>query len=77
MTVDVVAKKAPLDLGLEAPVVGVVGVIGAGQMGSGIAHVCAHIEGRESMRAFFLAILFLAALVCLNQASAAGGCGPG
>ena len=41
MTVDVLAKKGHADLGLEASPVGIVGVIGAGQMGSGIAHVCA------------------------------------
>jgi 3-hydroxybutyryl-CoA dehydrogenase len=41
MTVDVIAHKGPADLEQEAPVVQVVGIIGAGQMGAGIAHVCA------------------------------------
>jgi len=41
VTVDVLAKKGPADLEQAAPVVQVVGVVGAGQMGSGIAHVCA------------------------------------
>jgi len=41
VTVDVVAKKGPADLELEAPAVQVVGIVGAGQMGAGIAHVCA------------------------------------
>jgi 3-hydroxybutyryl-CoA dehydrogenase len=41
VTIDVLAKKGPADLEQAAPVVQVVGVVGAGQMGSGIAHVCA------------------------------------
>ena len=41
MTVDVVLQKGPADLARAAPGVAVVGVVGAGQMGSGIAHVCA------------------------------------
>ncbi|GAC1488557.1 MAG: 3-hydroxybutyryl-CoA dehydrogenase [Acetobacteraceae bacterium] len=41
MTVDVVALKGAAGLEDATPAVQVVGVIGAGQMGSGIAHVCA------------------------------------
>jgi 3-hydroxybutyryl-CoA dehydrogenase len=41
LTVDVIAKAGGADLALAVPEVQVVGVIGAGQMGSGIAHVCA------------------------------------
>jgi len=41
LTVDVVAQKGPTDLAHAVPNIRVVGVIGAGQMGSGIAHVCA------------------------------------
>ncbi len=41
MTVDVLAKKGRADLGRDEPVVQIVGIVGAGQMGSGIAHVCA------------------------------------
>ena len=41
MTVDVLTLPQTPDIELEAPRVEVVGVVGAGQMGSGIAHVCA------------------------------------
>jgi 3-hydroxybutyryl-CoA dehydrogenase len=41
VTVDVIAKKGTADLEQSAPVVQVIGIVGAGQMGSGIAHVCA------------------------------------
>ena len=41
MTVDVRPAPGIADLALAAPAVQAVGVIGAGQMGSGIAHVCA------------------------------------
>ena len=41
MTIDVLATPATADLQAAVPVVKVVGVIGAGQMGAGIAHVCA------------------------------------
>jgi 3-hydroxybutyryl-CoA dehydrogenase len=41
VTVDVLAKKGRADLGRDEPVVQIVGIVGAGQMGSGIAHVCA------------------------------------
>jgi len=41
MTVDVRPTPGIADLGAAAPAVQAVGVIGAGQMGSGIAHVCA------------------------------------
>jgi 3-hydroxybutyryl-CoA dehydrogenase len=39
MNTDVTAT--PADAGLQSPVIARVGVIGAGQMGNGIAHVCA------------------------------------
>ena len=41
MTIDVRPAPALADQGIVPPAVQVVGVIGAGQMGSGIAHVCA------------------------------------
>ncbi len=41
MTIDVRPAPALADQGAATPAVQVVGVIGAGQMGSGIAHVCA------------------------------------
>ncbi len=41
MTIDVVAQKGLTVLAHAVPDIRVVGVIGAGQMGSGIAHVCA------------------------------------
>jgi 3-hydroxybutyryl-CoA dehydrogenase len=41
MTVDVKAAPSPGPLLSEAPDISSVGVIGAGQMGNGIAHVCA------------------------------------
>ena len=41
MTVDVVLRKGAHDLARPAPDIQVVGVVGAGQMGAGIAHVCA------------------------------------
>lgn len=41
MTVDVRPAPVVANLALAAPAVQAVGVIGAGQMGSGIAHVCA------------------------------------
>jgi 3-hydroxybutyryl-CoA dehydrogenase len=41
MTVDIRPTPGIADLGAAAPAVQAVGVIGAGQMGSGIAHVCA------------------------------------
>ena len=41
MTVDVRPAPGVADVALAAPAVQAVGVIGAGQMGSGIAHVCA------------------------------------
>ncbi len=41
MTVDVRPAPGIASLGVAAPAVQAVGVIGAGQMGSGIAHVCA------------------------------------
>ncbi len=41
MNVDVAASVVVADALMAAPVIAKVGVIGAGQMGSGIAHVCA------------------------------------
>jgi len=41
LTIDVVAQKGLTVLAHAVPDIRVVGVIGAGQMGSGIAHVCA------------------------------------
>ncbi len=41
MNVDVKPSPAPSDLAAEPPEIARVGVIGAGQMGNGIAHVCA------------------------------------
>ena len=41
MTIDVLAAPGTADLQAVAPAVKVVGIIGAGQMGAGIAHVCA------------------------------------
>jgi len=41
LTVDVLAAPGAADFQSTVPAVQVVGVIGAGQMGSGIAHVCA------------------------------------
>ncbi|CAH2603246.1 3-hydroxybutyryl-CoA dehydrogenase [Rhodovastum atsumiense] len=41
MNVDVKTAPAPADVLLDSPVIASVGVIGAGQMGNGIAHVCA------------------------------------
>ena len=41
MTIDVVAEPAVADLQAAVPAIQMVGVIGAGQMGAGIAHVCA------------------------------------
>jgi len=41
MTIDVLTKPHTPNIELEAPPVETVGVVGAGQMGSGIAHVCA------------------------------------
>jgi len=41
LTVDVLAAPGAADLQSTVPAVQVMGVIGAGQMGSGIAHVCA------------------------------------
>ncbi len=41
MKIDVLAPSATADLQVVPPAVRVVGVIGAGQMGAGIAHVCA------------------------------------
>jgi 3-hydroxybutyryl-CoA dehydrogenase len=41
LTIDVLAPPGSADLQAALPAVKVVGVIGAGQMGAGIAHVCA------------------------------------
>jgi len=41
MNIDVKATPAAADALLESPAIASVGVIGAGQMGNGIAHVCA------------------------------------
>jgi 3-hydroxybutyryl-CoA dehydrogenase len=41
MTVDVAVSPATTDALLGAPAIACVGVVGAGQMGAGIAHVCA------------------------------------
>ncbi len=41
MKIDVLAPSATADLQVVSPAVRAVGVIGAGQMGAGIAHVCA------------------------------------
>jgi len=41
LKIDVLAPSATADLQVVPPAVRVVGVIGAGQMGAGIAHVCA------------------------------------
>jgi 3-hydroxybutyryl-CoA dehydrogenase len=41
MTVDVAVSPATTDALLGAPAIASVGVVGAGQMGAGIAHVCA------------------------------------
>ena len=41
MTIDVLTPPGTADLQLAPPMVKVVGVVGAGQMGAGIAHVCA------------------------------------
>lgn len=41
MNIDVLATPGTADLQVAAPAVQVVGVVGAGQMGCGIAHVCA------------------------------------
>jgi len=41
LNIDVLATPGTADLQVAAPAVQVVGVVGAGQMGSGIAHVCA------------------------------------
>ena len=41
MTIDVLAAPAAADLQAATPAIQTVGVIGAGQMGTGISHVCA------------------------------------
>ena len=41
MNVDVIAAPAAAEAQTSAPAIARVGVIGAGQMGNGIAHVCA------------------------------------
>ena len=41
MTVDVLVSPGPADLQAVAPAIQIVGIVGAGQMGAGIAHVCA------------------------------------
>ncbi len=41
MNVEVTAAPAPADAQMAAPEIARVGVVGAGQMGNGIAHVCA------------------------------------
>ena len=41
MNIDVAATRGTQDLGVVQPVIERVGIVGAGQMGSGIAHVCA------------------------------------
>jgi len=41
LTIDVLTPPGTADLQLAPPMVKVVGVVGAGQMGAGIAHVCA------------------------------------
>jgi 3-hydroxybutyryl-CoA dehydrogenase len=41
MNVEVTAAPVPADAQMAAPVIARVGVVGAGQMGNGIAHVCA------------------------------------
>jgi len=41
LNIDVLAPSATADLQVVPPAVRSVGVIGAGQMGAGIAHVCA------------------------------------
>ncbi|MBN9511736.1 MAG: 3-hydroxybutyryl-CoA dehydrogenase [Alphaproteobacteria bacterium] len=41
MNVEVTAAPAPADAQMAAPAITRVGVVGAGQMGNGIAHVCA------------------------------------
>jgi len=41
LTVDVLVSPGPADLQAVAPAIQIVGIVGAGQMGAGIAHVCA------------------------------------
>jgi len=41
VNIDVAATRGTQDLGVVQPVIERVGIVGAGQMGSGIAHVCA------------------------------------
>ncbi len=41
MNIDVKAEPATVQAALETPAIAAIGVVGAGQMGNGIAHVCA------------------------------------